>query len=72
MAGGEITKPARSWIINSLDAAKRRHIIFMDREDIVNLFVVTSLPVPTLVARSVQTPTAAGAVGSTSSERAPF
>lgn len=72
VAGGEITKQARSWIINSLDAAKRRHIIFMDREDIVNLFVVTSLPVLTLVARSVQNPTAAGAVGSTSSERAPF
>jgi hypothetical protein len=47
VAGGEITKPARNWIGNWLDQTKRRQIIFMDREDIVNLFVVNNLPLPT-------------------------
>lgn len=46
VAGGEITKQARAWIGNKLDASQRRSIIFMDRDDIVNLYVVTNLPVP--------------------------
>jgi hypothetical protein len=46
VAGGEITKAARSWLGHKLDASQRRSIIFMDREDIVNLFVVTNLPLP--------------------------
>jgi hypothetical protein len=29
-----------------LDATKRSQILFMDREDILNLYVVTSLPLP--------------------------
>ncbi|MGH8932889.1 MAG: hypothetical protein ACRDZO_20270 [Egibacteraceae bacterium] len=44
VAGGEITKAARNWLGNKLDASKRSQIMFMDREDIVNLFVVTNLP----------------------------
>jgi hypothetical protein len=47
IAGGEITKAARNWIGNKLDATKRSQIMFMDREDILNLFVVTNLPLPT-------------------------
>lgn len=46
IAGGEITKAARNWLGNKLDATKRSQILFMDREDILNLFVVTSLPLP--------------------------
>lgn len=46
VAGEEITKAARAWIGNKLDASQRRSIIFMDRDDILNLYVVTNLPVP--------------------------
>ena len=46
IAGGEITKAARNWLGNALDATKRSQIIFMDRDDILNLYVVTNLPLP--------------------------
>ena len=46
VAGGEITKAARNWIGGKLDQTKRSQIMFMDQEDIVNLFVVTNLPLP--------------------------
>lgn len=46
VAGGEITKAARNWLGNKLDATKRSQIMFMDREDILNLFVVTNIPLP--------------------------
>jgi hypothetical protein len=46
VAGGEITKQARNWIGNKLDATKRSQIMFMDREDILNLFIVSNLPLP--------------------------
>ncbi|QLA20762.1 hypothetical protein [Desulfolutivibrio sulfoxidireducens] len=46
VSGGEITKAARNWLGNMLDASQRRQIIFMDRDDILNLFVVTNLPLP--------------------------
>ena len=46
VAGGEITKAARNWLGNKLDATKRSQIMFMDRDDILNLFVVTNLPLP--------------------------
>lgn len=46
VAGGEITKQARNWIGNKLDASKRSQVMFMDRADILNLFVVTNLPLP--------------------------
>jgi hypothetical protein len=46
VAGGEITKQARNWLGNKLDVTKRSQVMFMDREDILNLFVVTNLPVP--------------------------
>ncbi|MCX4760059.1 hypothetical protein OG562_03465 [Streptomyces sp. NBC_01275] len=46
MAGGEITKAARNWLGNALDAAKRSQVMLMDRDDILNQFVVTNLPLP--------------------------
>ena len=46
MAGGEITKQARNWLGNKLDATKRSQVMFMDRDDILNLFIVTNLPLP--------------------------
>jgi hypothetical protein len=46
VAGGEISKQARNWLGNKLDATKRSQVMFMDREDILNLFVVTNLPLP--------------------------
>jgi hypothetical protein len=56
VAGGEITKPARLWIGNQLDASKRSQIMFIDRNDILNLFVVTSLPVPGQGSRQPELP----------------
>lgn len=46
VAGGEITKAARNWLGNKLDASKRSQLLFMDRDDILNLYVVTNLPLP--------------------------
>ena len=46
MAGGEITKAARNWLGNPLDASKRSQILLMDCEDILNLYVKTNLPLP--------------------------
>jgi hypothetical protein len=46
VAGGEITKAARNWLGGKLDATKRSQIMFMDRDDILNLYVVTNLPLP--------------------------
>jgi hypothetical protein len=46
VAGGEITKAARNWLAQNLDASKRSQILFMDRDDILNLHVVTSMPLP--------------------------
>jgi hypothetical protein len=46
VAGGEITKQARNWLGGKLDASKRSQILFMDREDILNLYIVSTLPLP--------------------------
>jgi hypothetical protein len=46
IAGGEITKAAKNWLGGKLDQAKRSQVMFMDREDIVNLFVVTNVALP--------------------------
>jgi hypothetical protein len=48
VSGGEITKQARNWIGGKLDASKRSQIMFMDRDDILNLFIVNQLPLPKL------------------------
>jgi hypothetical protein len=36
ISAGEITKAARTWLIEQLDAGQRRHIIFMDRDELLN------------------------------------
>lgn len=46
VAGGDITKAARNWLGGKLDASKRSQVMFIDRDDILNLFVVTNLPLP--------------------------
>ena len=46
IAGGEITKSARNWIGQRLDAKKRSQIMFMDRDDILNLYVSAKIPLP--------------------------
>jgi hypothetical protein len=46
VAGGEITKQAKNWLGQKLDASKRSQILFMDRDDILNLYIVSSLPLP--------------------------
>lgn len=46
VAGGEITKAARNWLGGKLDLSKRSQVMFMDRDDILNLFVVTNVPLP--------------------------
>jgi hypothetical protein len=46
VAGGEITKAARNWLGERLDASKRSQVMFMDREDIMNLIIVTNVPLP--------------------------
>jgi hypothetical protein len=46
VAGGEITKQAKNWLGGKLDATKRSQVMFMDRDDILNLFIVTNLPLP--------------------------
>ena len=46
VAGGEITKQAKNWLGGKLGATKRSQILFMDREDILNLYVVSSLALP--------------------------
>ena len=39
-------QPDKRVILALLDAAKRSQILFMDREDIVNLHIVSNLPLP--------------------------
>jgi len=56
IAGGEITKAAKNWLGGKLDQAKRSQMMFMDREDIVNLFVVTNVALP----KAAQPPELAG------------
>ena len=46
VSGGEITKQAKNWLGGKLDASKRSQVIFMDRDDLLNLFIVTNLPLP--------------------------
>ncbi|MEI9904731.1 MAG: hypothetical protein WDN06_12745 [Asticcacaulis sp.] len=46
VAGGEITKAARNWLGEKLDANQRSQVMFMDRNDILNLYVVTNLSLP--------------------------
>lgn len=46
VASGEITKAAKQWLGQRLDNEKRRHIIFMDRAEILDLYIRYNLPLP--------------------------
>lgn len=46
VAGGEITKAAKNWLGEKLDATKRSQILFMDRDDILDLYIDRRLPMP--------------------------
>lgn len=46
VAGGEITKQAKNWLGEKLDISKRSQILFMDRDDIINLYIVSNIPLP--------------------------
>jgi hypothetical protein len=36
ISAGEITRTARTWLVEQLDAGQRRHIIFMDRDEFLD------------------------------------
>jgi hypothetical protein len=36
IAAGEITRAARTWIVEHIDAGQRRHILFMDRDEFLD------------------------------------
>jgi hypothetical protein len=42
ISAGEITKAARTWLVEQLDAGQRRHIIFMDRDEFLDQSKTTS------------------------------
>lgn len=46
IAGGEITKQAKNWLGEKLDASQRSQILFMDRNDILNLMLMQKVPIP--------------------------
>lgn len=46
VSAGEITKQARNWLGERLDATKRSQIMFMDRDDILNLYTANGVPLP--------------------------
>lgn len=46
IAGGEITKQAKHWLGERLDSSQRSQILFMDRNDILHLFVVHNVSIP--------------------------
>ena len=46
VSAGEITKHARQWIGERLDASQRSQILFMERSEIMHLFIVHNLDLP--------------------------
>ena len=46
VSGGEITKQARNWLGGRLDASQRSQILFMEREDILDLLLSNEVPLP--------------------------
>jgi hypothetical protein len=45
VSAGEITKSARNWLADKIDVSRRSQIMFIDSADLVNLWVVTNMPV---------------------------
>lgn len=46
IAGGEITKQARNWLGGHLDLSKRSQVMFIERDDILNLYIVNGISLP--------------------------
>ena len=46
VSGGEITKQAHNWLGQRLDATKRTQVMFIDRDHLVNVFIVSNVPLP--------------------------
>ena len=46
VAGSEITKQAKIWLGGRLDASQRSQILFMDRAEILHLFIINNVPMP--------------------------
>ena len=46
VAGGEITKQAQNWLGGKLNASQRSQILFMDRAEILRLFVIHNVTMP--------------------------
>ncbi|RWA78221.1 hypothetical protein [Mesorhizobium sp.] len=46
VAGGEITKAARNWLGEQLDASQRSQIMFLERKDILDLYIVNRVALP--------------------------
>jgi hypothetical protein len=44
--GFSTVRQAKNWLGERPDATKRSQVMFMDRDDILNLFIITSLPLP--------------------------
>src|SRR3546814_10048965 len=57
VAGGEITKQARNWLGEQLDQSSRSQILFMGRDDILDLYVVNNVPLPTTPEGTSNVPT---------------
>lgn len=56
VAGGEITKSARLWLGKNLGKSQRSRIMFMDRDDILNLFISSNTQLPSLAIEPKPTP----------------
>jgi hypothetical protein len=54
-SAGEITKQAKAWLAQHLDQESRRHILFLDREDLLDLAAGINLPTPTPVTATTPT-----------------
>jgi hypothetical protein len=48
ISAARITRAAKAWLVNHLDKQGRRHLIFMDRDDLLNhaARIVADLPIP--------------------------
>jgi hypothetical protein len=46
VAGGKITKSAQMWLARNLVPQQRSRIMFMDRDDILNLFIASNTQLP--------------------------
>lgn len=46
ISAAEITKQAKNWLGNNLDISARRTVMFIDRDDLLNLAISTNLRLP--------------------------